>query len=359
MPTDESARPPRRERVDARAWDARAPDTRGSDAPAPDVRSPDVHPDAPASDTTAPGTGPADARPAAGAPATVRIRLDLAYDGTDFSGWAIQPGLRTVEGELGLALGTILRTDPPRLVVGGRTDAGVHARGSVAHTDIDPRAWQALPGRSDRSPQQAAVSRLAGVLPGDIVVRAATPVSTDFDARFSALHRRYTYRLCDRPAMADPLRRRDTVMLRQPLDVAAMNSAAQVLVGLNDFAAFCKPREGATTIRTLEQFEFDRTEEAIVQGTVVADAFCHSMVRSLIGAAVAVGQGKRDAQWLAGILAARRRDPSVTVMPAHGLCLEEVTYPPDKELAARAAQARAVRELPDGGAAGGSNKPPG
>ena len=276
----------------------------------------------------------------------MRIRIDLAYDGTDFSGWAAQPGLRTVEGELSRGLGTILRTDPVQLTVGGRTDAGVHARGSVAHADVDPDAWQRLPGRSDRPPHEAAVTRLAGVLPGDIVVRAVTPVPDAFDARFSALRRRYTYRICDRPAALDPLRRRDTVVHKKPLDVAAMDVAARALVGLHDFAAFCKKREGATTVRTLLDYSWVRGADGILTGTVVADAFCHSMVRALVGSVVPVGEGQYAVGWPSEILAAGVRDPRVTVMPAHGLCLEEIVYPAEEDLAARAEQARATRTLP-------------
>jgi len=276
----------------------------------------------------------------------VRIRIDLAYDGTDFSGWAAQPGLRTVEGELSRGLGTILRTDPVQLTVGGRTDAGVHARGSVAHADVDPDAWRRLPGRSDRPPHEAAVTRLAGVLPGDIVVRAVTPVPDAFDARFSALRRRYTYRICDRPAALDPLRRRDTVVHKKPLDVAAMDVAARALVGLHDFAAFCKKREGATTVRTLLDYSWVRGADGILTGTVVADAFCHSMVRALVGSVVPVGEGQYAVGWPSEILAAGVRDPRVTVMPAHGLCLEEIVYPAEEDLAARAEQARATRTLP-------------
>lgn len=275
----------------------------------------------------------------------MRIRIDLAYDGTDFSGWAAQPGLRTVEGELADALGTILRTESPRLTVGGRTDAGVHARGSVAHLDVDATAWESLPGRSDRTPGQAALSRLAGVLPSDIVVRAVTPVPDAFDARFSALQRRYTYRICDRPSSLDPLRRRDTVLRKKELDVDAMHEAAQGLLGLNDFAAFCKRREGATTVRTLLDYSWARGADGILTGTVIADAFCHSMVRSLVGSVVPVGEGQYARGWPREILNAGVRDPRVTVMPAHGLCLEEISYPPDDQLAARAGQARAVRTL--------------
>ncbi|QDO87825.1 tRNA pseudouridine(38-40) synthase TruA [Ornithinimicrobium ciconiae] len=277
----------------------------------------------------------------------MRIRIDLAYDGTDFSGWAAQPGLRTVEGEVSSALGTILRTDPVRLTVGGRTDAGVHARGSVAHVDIDHAAWTRLQGRSDRPPHEAAVTRLAGVLPADIVVRAVTEVADAFDARFSALRRRYTYRICDRPSTLDPLRRRDTVAHKKSLDVEAMDEAARGLVGLNDFAAFCKKREGATTVRTLLGYSWERGADGILTGTVVADAFCHSMVRALVGSVVPVGEGRYAVGWPAEILTAGVRDPRVTVMPAHGLCLEEIVYPADDhQLATRAQQARASRTLP-------------
>jgi tRNA pseudouridine38-40 synthase len=278
---------------------------------------------------------------------TVRVRIDLAYDGTDFSGWAAQPGLRTVEAELSRALTTVLRAVAPvRLTVAGRTDAGVHARGQVCHADVPIEGWQALPGRSDRTPEQAAVTRLAGVLPPDVLVRSVSVAPEGFDARFSALRRRYVYRLSDRPQGFDPLRRRDTVLLRGgTLDVIAMHEAARSLVGLRDFAAFCRKREGATTVRTLLEYSWQRSDDGTLEATVVADAFCHSMVRALVGAVVPVGQGRRPASWPAQVLTAGRRDSAVAVMPAHGLSLEEVVYPPDDELAARAHQARAVRTL--------------
>jgi tRNA pseudouridine38-40 synthase len=276
----------------------------------------------------------------------LRVRLDLAYDGTDFSGWAAQPARRTVEAELSAALTTVLRApEPVRLTVAGRTDAGVHARGQVAHADVDAEAWGRLPGRSDRAPGQAAVSRLRGVLPKDIVVRRAAAAPDGFDARFSALRRRYLYRLCDDPAHLDPLRRHDTVVSRHPLDVEALDAAARSLLGLHDFAAFCKRREGASTVRTLLEYSWRRLDDGTLAATVVADAFCHSMVRSLVGAVLPVGEGRRALAWPAQVLAAAQRDPAVAVMPPHGLSLEEVVYPPDEELAARAEQARAVRTL--------------
>ncbi|HEY7721567.1 MAG TPA: tRNA pseudouridine(38-40) synthase TruA [Pedococcus sp.] len=276
----------------------------------------------------------------------MRVRLDFAYDGTDFSGWAAQPARRTVEAELSAALTTVLRApEPVRLTVAGRTDAGVHARGQVAHADVDAEAWGRLPGRSDRAPGQAAVSRLRGVLPKDIVVRRAAAAPDGFDARFSALRRRYLYRLCDDPAHLDPLRRHDTVVSRHPLDVEALDAAARSLLGLHDFAAFCKRREGASTVRTLLEYSWRRLDDGTLAATVVADAFCHSMVRSLVGAVLPVGEGRRALAWPAQVLAAAQRDPAVAVMPPHGLSLEEVVYPPDEELAARAEQARAVRTL--------------
>lgn len=283
----------------------------------------------------------------------VRVRLDLRYDGTAFSGWATQPGLRTVQETLEQALSTVLRV-PARLTVAGRTDAGVHARGQVAHVDVPRTAWAALPGRADRTPQDALVARLAGVLgkggrprgASDVVVVRAAPAPTGFDARFSALWRRYAYRIADTVAARDPLRRADVLWHGRALDVAAMDEAGRRLQGEHDFAAYCKPREGATTIRTLHELRWERGDDGLVAATVRADAFCHSMVRALVGASLAVGEGRRPVDWPAQVLAAGRRDPSVTVVAAHGLTLEEVRYPSDDQLAARAAEARAVRTLP-------------
>lgn len=297
--------------------------------------------------------------PAAAGTQLVRVRLDLRYDGTDFAGWAAQPSLRTVQGTLEEALRTVLRlAEPARLTVAGRTDAGVHARGQVAHVDLPRPAWEAVPGRSDRPPAEALVSRLAGVLgrdarprgAGDLVVWRAQVAPPGFDARFSAVWRRYAYRVADRPHARDPLRRHDVLWHGRPLDVAAMDAAAQQLLGEHDFAAYCRPREGATTIRTLQELRWRRVpagepDAGLVVADVRADAFCHSMVRALVGASLAVGEGRRPVDWPAAVLAARRRDPAVTVAAAHGLTLEEVGYPPDAELATRAAAARNLRTL--------------
>jgi tRNA pseudouridine38-40 synthase len=233
-----------------------------------------------------------------------------------------------------------------RLVVAGRTDAGVHARGQVCHADVEPAGWAKVRGRSGRPAEESAATRLRGILPPDLTVREVRVAPEGFDARFSALRRRYLYRICDDAATRDPLRRHDTVLVRGPLDVAAMDRAARSLLGLHDWAPFCRRRRGATTVRTLLDHRWDRAADGTVEATVVADAFCHSMVRSLVGAVVPVGEGRLDVDVPRQVLRGGVRDSRVRVMPPHGLSLEEVTYPPDGELAARAAESRVRRVLP-------------
>jgi tRNA pseudouridine38-40 synthase len=282
--------------------------------------------------------GPLSFEPAA----PVRIRIDLSYDGTGFSGWAAQPGRRTVEGVLAETLGHVLRLPaPPRLTVAGRTDTGVHARGQVAHSDLPDTVWAAYAGAARR--------RLARALPPDIRVRAIGPAPDGFDARFSALWRRYSYRVCDDPATADPLRRHETLWHPRGLDLAAMNAAAGTLTGEHDFAAFCRRREGATTVRALRRLDWRRDDDGVAVACVVADAFCHNMVRALVGALLAVGDGSRPPSWPSAVLAAAVRDPAVRVVPPHGLCLEEVRYPAPGQLAARATLTRQVRVSQDTG----------
>lgn len=330
-----------------------------------------------------------------------RWRLDISYDGANFSGWARQPHLRTVQGELETWIPRVLRLDHPTpLTVAGRTDSGVHARGQVAHVDLP----DGLDPRADLH------RRLARVLDPDLVVREITEVPSTFDARFSALWRRYVYRVWDADSVPDPLLRSHVVTVRERLDLDALNSAGQSLLGLRDFAAFCKHREGATTIRTLMDCHAVRrgstpdpaptnhddplpdqhagpthggetTQDCMARSsttrscmtrdeaesrpinvtrsigadeaagtieiTVLADAFCHSMVRSLVGALTAVASGKRDQAWLDEVMTSSRRHSSVLVMPAAGLTLEEVGYPDEDGLAARAAQARARRSQED------------
>lgn len=294
--------------------------------------------------TTSDTTEPADP---SGSGGLSRLRIDLRYDGTDFSGWAAQPGRRTVEHTLADALATVLRlTDPPRLVVAGRTDAGVHAIGQVAHTDVATNLTE-LSGRhvaiATPAPDKSVgelVRRLTGVLPSDVVVTSVTVAAEGFDARFSALARHYCYRITD--AAADPLRRRDTLAWQRPLDAAAMAAAGAGLLGEHDFAAYCRPREGATTVRRLLALDVQRDADVVVVA-VSADAFCHNQVRSMVGALLAVGEGRRPVEWPADILARGVRDSAVTVAPPHGLTLVAVDYPPDGELAARTAVTRQRR----------------
>ncbi|BDH58946.1 hypothetical protein MTP03_38850 [Tsukamurella sp. PLM1] len=201
-----------------------------------------------------------------------RYRLDIAYDGTDFSGWARQPERRTVCGVLEEAIGTILRTEV-QLTVAGRTDAGVHATGQVAHVDLpDPVV---LP--------DGLVRRLARMLPQDVRVTAIRIAPPEFDARFSALRRHYEYRLTDAPFGANPLRARDTAPWRRPVDLERMQEASDRLLGLHDFAAFCRRRDGATTVRELQRFAWRRDADGVFTAEVSADAFCWSMVRSSSG----------------------------------------------------------------------------
>ena len=259
-----------------------------------------------------------------------RWRVDLAYDGSGFSGWARQPGRRTVQDTLESALSTVLRSPAVALTVAGRTDAGVHASGQVAHFDAPGDLADGL------------VRRLAGVLPGDVRVRSVSRAPDGFDARFSAVWRRYEYRISDATWGVDPLRRTSVLAWPRPLRAEAMASAAAGLTGLRDFAAFCRRREGATTVRTLLRCDVVRAGDELVC-TVVADAFCHSMVRSLVGALLAVGEGRRPAEWPASLLGLAVRAGDVPVAPPHGLTLMEVGYPPAHELAARAEQTRARR----------------
>lgn len=224
--------------------------------------------------------------------------------------------------------------ESPTVVVAGRTDSGVHARGQVVHVDVPNGAWD---GRGDHL-----LARLRGLLPADVRVTAVGDAPDGFDARYSALWRRYSYTLCDRLGGVDPLRRRDVVVRRRWLDVERMNAAAQPLLGEHDFLAFCRPRQGASTIRELRELAWAR-EGDLVRAEVVADAFCHRMVRSLVGAAVAVGEGRRSVVWPSEVLHAVARNPEVLVMPAHGLVLEAVGYPPDEQLADRARRARVFR----------------
>jgi len=278
----------------------------------------------------------------------VRIRLDIAYDGTHFRGWARQPGLRTVQGTVEAALARIVGSDV-QLVVAGRTDAGVHAADQVAHVDLDDGQWarvRARHGQAAADPAGSLARRIRGVLGAypDVTVTRTSLAPEGFDARFSAVWRRYTYRLADARTGYDPMRRHDTTTLKVALDEQAMDAAAQTLIGLHDFAAYCKPREEATTIRTLLGYRWRRDVDGVLVAEVKADAFCHSMVRALVGACAAVGEGKLSVDDVVRLRDELTRTSAFKVLPARGLTLAEVGYPADELLAARAEQTRARRE---------------
>jgi tRNA pseudouridine38-40 synthase len=280
-------------------------------------------------------------------PAQVRLRLQIAYDGTDFSGWATQAGHRTVAGVLEDALATVFRT-PLVLYAAGRTDSGVHATGQVAHVDVPAEALGHAYPRTPR-PQdpefQPLVRRLCRFLPEDVRVLDIVRAPTGFDARFSALRRHYEYRLSTAVFGVIPQHARFITPWPRKLDVPAMAEASRVLVGLHDFAAFCRHRDGATTIRDLQRFDWHAEGDAVT-AYVTADAFCWSMVRSLVGALLAVGEGRRDAAWCAGLLDASARSSAFAVAPARGLSLVGVDYPPDDQLEARILITRDLRTRP-------------
>ena len=276
----------------------------------------------------------------------VRLRLDIAYDGTDFAGWAAQDGHRTVAGVLDEALSTVFRT-PVRVFGAGRTDSGVHASGQVAHLDVPADALgHAHPRRPrEREPEfLPLVRRLARFLPADVRVRDIGRAPAGFDARFSALRRHYAYRISLAPYGVEPHLARFVTAWPRALDVDAMAAASRDLLGLHDFAAFCRHRPGATTIRDLQRLDWSR-EGDLVTARVSADAFCWSMVRSLVGALLAVGEGRREPGWCATLLGAAARSSDFAAAPARGLTLIGVDYPPDDQLAERIAVTRDLRAL--------------
>ncbi|MBQ1021201.1 tRNA pseudouridine(38-40) synthase TruA [Micromonospora sp. D93] len=267
----------------------------------------------------------------------IRLRLDVSYDGTDFSGWAAQPTRRTVAGVLVETLDLVLGVGTATgLTVAGRTDAGVHATGQVCHLDLPVEVWRQHEGRLLR--------RLARLLPTDVRVRAMTEVPADFDARFSATFRRYEYRVTDATFGAEPLRRHEVLAWPKPLDLAALNAAATGLVGEHDFAAYCRRKEHATTLREVTRLDWRRDPDGILVATVQADAFCQAMVRSLVGAMLVAGDGRRPVEWPGTLLTQRERSSEVTVAPARGLTLVAVGYPSDPaEYAHRATLTRRLR----------------
>ena len=274
----------------------------------------------------------------------VRLRLDIAYDGTDFAGWAVQVGQRTAAGVIDEALTTVFRA-PVRLWAAGRTDAGVHATGQVAHVDVPADALANAYPRTPRAGEPEflpLLRRLGRFLPADVRVLDIARAPAGFDARFSALRRHYVYRLSTAPYGVAPQQARYITAWPRDLDVEAMTAASRELVGLHDFAAFCRHRERATTIRDLQRLDFSR-EGDLITAHVTADAFCWQMVRSLVGALLAVGEHRRSPQWCRELLTATKRSSDFAAAPAQGLTLAQVDYPPDDELAARILITRDLR----------------
>lgn len=271
----------------------------------------------------------------------IRLRLDLAYDGTDFSGWAKQPDQRTVQGELLSALSQIFEQEPETfsLVVAGRTDAGVHATGQVAHLDLTAEQVSGA-GRNLKQ-------RLNSILDDDVRVYSIEVAPEGFDARFAAIYRRYLYRIADGSAVQSPLASRSTLFLWKTLDLIAMQSAAIELLGLNDFASFCKPRPGSTTIRELKKITIKRryAKDNVIEIELTADAFCHNMVRSIVGALIAVGDGRSSAGEIAQLLARKDRVGSYKVVDPKGLTLVEIGYPEDELLQYQVDNAKALRSV--------------
>lgn len=260
-----------------------------------------------------------------------RLRIDLAYDGTNFAGWAKQPDRRTVQECIETALATISQITP-ETIVAGRTDAGVHATGQVIHVDLpESLALDDL------------VYKLNRLLDEDVRVRNVSIAPEAFHARFSALRRYYRYKILDDNKVLDPLARLDVSTWYRPLDLDVMNKTSALLLGEHDFAAFCKYREGATTIRTLEKYEWKRSLEGFLVADIVADAFCYSMVRNLVGAVVCVADGRFDPEWIAGVLNNKERVSDSLVFPGRGLTLYQVDYPNGAELLERAKKTIARR----------------
>lgn len=298
-----------------------------------------IRPAGPVAPATPGGPEPSVGEPILASCDQLRLRLGVAYDGTDFSGWARQPGLRTAQGVLETGLGEVLRVPGGvRVACAGRTDAGVHARGQVCHVDVPDSPVL----RTRLQDPARLLGQLHGRLPNDLQVQDIGPAPAGFDARWSALWRQYAYRVADPLSGFDPLTRGSVLWSHRPLDEVAMDAAAQAFLGEHDFAAYCKPREGASTVRTILAIGWQRGWDGLTMH-IRSDAFCHSMVRSLVGAFLAVGLGRWPVARAGEVLAGRVRVPGSSVAPAHGLCLAAVGYPPDESLAAQAARSKRWR----------------
>ena len=258
-----------------------------------------------------------------------RLRLDIAYDGTHFFGWATQPGHRTLQDLVEEAISRISQTNIDSIVA-GRTDAGVHATGQVIHVDVPDAMF-------DRELTYLDLRyKLNRILDEDVRIMSVSDAPQGFHARFSALRRYYSYKILDNNDVIAPLSRHDVASWYRPLDAVRMNEASALLLGHHDFAAFCKFKVGGTTLRTLEKYEWHRTEAGLLVADVVADAFCYSMVRNLVGAVVCVADGRQSPAWIEQLLANKERVSDSLVFPARGLTLYQVDYPSNDQLLERA-----------------------
>jgi tRNA pseudouridine38-40 synthase len=247
-------------------------------------------------------------------PKRPQLKLVVAYDGTDFHGFAAQPDVRTVAGALGKALGKVLRHDP-ELACAGRTDAGVHAWGQVVSLPCDPGVdpWRL----------QKAIN---GMLAPEVVVRSCDIVPGDFNARHSARSRSYRYTIVNRP-VPDPFMARYAWWVPQALELPALQLGADPFVGEHDFAAFCRGGPpGSTTVRRVEESRWVEMGDGVLWFEIRATAFCWQMVRSIVGTLVDIGTGARRAGDVMGMLRAKDRAAAGKVAPPHGLCLREVGY---------------------------------
>ncbi|CAM8640699.1 TruA Pseudouridylate synthase [Candidatus Planktophila versatilis] len=258
-----------------------------------------------------------------------RLRLDIAYDGTHFFGWATQPGHRTLQDLIEEAISRISQTNIDSIVA-GRTDAGVHATGQVIHVDVPDAMFERDLTYLDLR------YKLNRILDEDVRIMKVSDAPQGFHARFSALRRYYSYKILDNNDVIAPLSRHDVASWYRPLDADRMNEASALLLGHHDFAAFCKFKVGGTTIRTLEKYEWHRSDEGLLVADVVADAFCYSMVRNLVGAVVCVADGRQSPAWIAQLLANKERVSDSLVFPARGLTLYQVDYPNNDQLLERA-----------------------
>lgn len=253
----------------------------------------------------------------------LRVRMLVAYDGTGFSGFARQPGAKTVAGSLEEALGRVLGR-AVRLTCAGRTDAGVHAWGQVVHFDSVPDVGGA---DVDLAALQRSLNRM---LKPAIVVRDAAVAADGFDARRSATARRYRYTVVNRP-VPDPFLSRTAWHVEAPLDVRSMQAAADPVIGEHDFSSFCRRPPGLAgdadpLVRRVRDAQWVDLGDGVLRFDIEASSFCHQMVRSIVGLLVEVGVGRKRAGDVAEVIRARDRAGASQIAPPHGLCLWEVVY---------------------------------